>query len=155
MPKLKDEGYEFVTVSGLFMAQRVLPKAGYYYDSVRRNVAPDYETEEILYSSDGSGGSVIRIGTEKLRTMTEDTALCVRYEGKRTPVVMLKASGGKTAMAQPNPSSDDRESALFTYSDLTASMEADDLSALDMCMLSQTENVCVIKSVELVRKTHS
>ena len=155
VPKLKDEGYEFVTVSGLFRAQRVVPKAGYYYDSVRRNAAPDYETEEILYSGDVSGGSVIRIDTEKLRTMTEDTALCVRYDGKRTPVMMLKTSGEKTAMAQPNPSSDDRENALFTYSDLTASMEADDLSALDMCMLSQTENFCVIKSVELVRKTDS
>ena len=154
VPALKKEGVEFLTVSGLFEVQRVKPKAGYIYDYVRRNAAPDYESTDVLYENDGSGDvNLVRLDAEKIGSISEDMALGITYEGLRAPVITLSSSGSGKKLVQVMPSSDDRETAVFTREDLLEAMETDDLSGLDSCMFAPNGIGCSVRSVEILRKT--
>lgn len=142
VPKLKEQGFRFVTVSELFEEKGVEPTPGTVYRHVAENLKGRYQKSEQIFSggemtsgdwNHWADAAVLELS--KVKGMTKGQALWVEYESTSSPCLILQSWSGGAGWVQAIPTSDDGKTAIFTYEDLLEQFGAKDLSKLNACSL--------------------
>ncbi|MCR4947460.1 MAG: polysaccharide deacetylase family protein [Lachnospiraceae bacterium] len=142
IPEMKENGFEFVTVSELFNIKGVEPHPGSVYRHISENLTGKYTPAREIFTggeltsgdwSNWTDAAVLDIN--ELKAMSEGQALWVEYDSVANPCLILQSWSGGEGWVQVTPSSDDGSTAIFTYEDLLSQFKADSFSRLNACMI--------------------
>ncbi|MBQ9140920.1 MAG: polysaccharide deacetylase family protein, partial [Lachnospiraceae bacterium] len=127
IPKLRDEGFEFVTVSQLFAARGMEALDGTVYRHVGENLANKYEVVKNLFTGENTASgdwsnwqTAVDLDKAAVASMTDGQAIQVEYKATVGPCLILQSWSGGPGWVQMTPSSDDGKTAIFTYEDMVA-----------------------------------
>ena len=159
VPKLKEKGFRFVTVSGLLEAKGVDPKAGTVYRHVAENLMGLYQKTEQLFS-DGKLTSgdwnnwtdAAVLDAARLKKMQAGQGLWVEYDSASAPCLILQSWSGGAGWVQMTPTSDDGRTAIFTYEDMLEQFGAEDLKRLDACVIRPVGANLTVLSVDVATR---
>jgi len=159
VPKLKEKGFRFVTVSGLLEAKGVDPKAGTVYRHVAENLMGLYQKTEQIFS-DGKLTSgdwnnwtdAAVLDAAGLKKMQAGQGLWVEYDSASAPCLILQSWFGGAGWVQMTPTSDDGRTAIFTYEDMLEQFGAEDLKRLDACVIRPVGANLTVLSVDVATR---
>lgn len=137
MPKLVEQGYEFVTLTELFERQGESPRHGILYSNVAKYPCAGYTLYQNL--ADGAE-SQIALDRTLLQSLGDDYAIEVDYESDGYPPVaaLQKWSGASPIWQTVQPFYSNGEKAVFLASDLLTALAALDVTYTDLDGISLT-----------------
>ena len=121
MPKLVEQGYEFVTLTELFERQGETPRRNMIYTNVAKYPCADYSLKQSL---ENSAADQVPLDRELLKSLGEDYAIEVNYKSAGTaPVISLQKWSGDVIWQAVQPFYANGETAVFLASDLLPVLE--------------------------------
>ena len=121
MPKLVEQGYEFVTLTELFERQGETPRRNMIYTNVAKYPCADYTLKQAL---ENSAADQVPLDRELLKSLGEDYAIEVNYKSAGTaPVIALQKWSGDVIWQAVQPFYANGETAVFLASDLLPVLE--------------------------------
>ena len=121
MPKLVEQGYEFVTLTELFERQGETPRRNMIYTNVAKYPCADYTLKQAL---ENSAADQVPLDRELLQSLGEDYAIEVNYKSAGTaPVIALQKWSGDVIWQAVQPFYANGETAVFLASDLLPVLE--------------------------------
>ena len=121
MPKLVEQGYEFVTLTELFERQGETPRRNMIYTNVAKYPCADYSLKQSL---ENSAADQVPLDRELLKSLGEDYAIEVNYKSAGTaPVIALQKWSGDVIWQAVQPFYANGETAVFLASDLLPVLE--------------------------------
>ena len=121
MPKLVEQGYEFVTLTELFERQGETPRRNMIYTNVAKYPCADYTLKQVL---ENSAADQVPLDRELLKSLGEDYAIEVNYKSAGTaPVISLQKWSGDVIWQAVQPFYANGETAVFLASDLLPVLE--------------------------------
>ncbi len=157
IPKLKEEGFAFVTVSQLFAARGMEPLEGTVYRHIGENLSSKYEIVSNLFTGENSASgdwsnweTAVELDKTVVAAMTEEQAIKVEYQSTVGPCLILQSWTGGPEWIQMTPSSDDGKTAIFTYEDIIAAYDGP-LENLDAVLVRPYGADITVTSVDLMQ----
>ena len=154
MPKLVEQGYEFVTLTELFERQGEQPKGHILYSQVAKYPCKKYSVHEEL-SSDSADR--VSLDKDKLKELGDNYAIEVEYscDTGYPPVIALQRWSSQPAVwqtVQPFYSNGDR--AVFLASDLNSALEQLDvkIEELDGIALTPYTGDIILSNAKIMVK---
>jgi len=159
MPKLVEQGYEFVTVSELFERQGETPKEELIYTYVNKYPCLDYNFERNLFNGEVTGDSsagcwsdINVFDSAELSELGDLYAIEVDYEGVYAPQIALQRWTGTPIWATVEPAYSNGETACFLAEDILNGLEAAgvDYADLDRITLRPSNGTMTLKNIDLL-----
>lgn len=158
IPQLRENGFEFVTVSTLFEEKDMEAVAGTVYRSVKQNLSGEYQSVENLFTGSnsvsgdwGNWTTAVDLSVEKVASLKEGQAIKVEYQSTIGPCLILQSWSGGPNWIQMTASSDDGSTAIFTYEDIVAAYGGT-LETLNASMIRPYGADITVTSVDVVEK---
>lgn len=129
LPTLKEQGYEFVTLTELFEKKERTPEHGVCYLEVQKHPCKDFNESQQLFSGSVSGNKdwdgwnkEILLDGAMLDAMTSPFTIEVEYESEQPPVIVLHRwkSSEDSFWVPVKPAYYDTKNACFRSEDLHA-----------------------------------
>ncbi len=162
IPELKEQGYEFVTLTELFERQGETPKNNIMYDRVSKYPCAEYTQHRNIYTGEAKGdsswsgwGETAVFDPDELTALGTDFAVEVKCSGTYPPVVVLQRWNGTPIWCPVQPEYYNGEKACIMGEDITAALEAQGVtySDLDKIVLYPYNGTLTVTSVDLLVKT--
>lgn len=157
-PILKEQGFAFVTVSQLFKARGYEAVSGSAYRNVGVNLADKYEVTENLFTGENRASgdwnnweTAVELSVDKVKPMKEGDAVKVDYQSSMAPCIIMQSWSGGPSWIQMTPSSDNGQSAVFTYEDMFAAY-GEEFSSLDAVLVRPYGADLTATSVDMMTK---
>ena len=158
IPKLKEEGFAFVTVSQLMEEKRMEPAAGIVYRKIKKNLLAEYKEVKNFFTGENSASgdwsnweTAVDLNVADMKAVTTGQGITVKYKGAAGPCLILQSWSGGPNWIQMTPSSDDGTTALFTYEDMIAAYGGE-LTNLNASMVRPCGADLTVTEVNLVGK---
>jgi len=162
MPKLVEQGYEFVTVSELFERQGETPKEELIYTYVTKYPCTDYTLKRNLFSGEATGDSssgdwsnINVFDAQELKELGDSYAIEVDYEGVYSPQIALQRWTGTPIWQTVTPSYSNGEKACFLAEDILSALEAVDVdyTDLDRITIRPSNGTMTLTNMDLLVKS--
>ncbi len=158
IPQLRENGFEFVTVSSLFEEKDMEPVDGTVYRSIKQNLSGEYQSVENLFTGSNSVSgdwnnwtTAVDLSIDKVASLKEGQAIKVEYQATIGPCLILQSWSGGPNWIQMTASSDDGSTAIFTYEDIIAAYGGT-LETLNASMIRPYGADITVTSVDIVGK---
>lgn len=156
IPLLREQGFEFVTVSQLFEAKGMEALEGSVYRHIGENLSGKYVVEKNLFTGENTASgdwnnweTAVDLNKADVAAMAEGQALQVEYQSTVGPCLILQSWSGGPGWVQMVPSSDDGKTAIFTYEDMVEAYGGP-LEHLDAAMVRPYGADLTVTSVDLL-----
>lgn len=157
-PILKEQGFAFVTVSQLFKARGYEAVPGSAYRNVGINLANEYNVTENLFTGENKASgdwnnweTAVELSVDKIKAMKEGDAVKVEYQSSMAPCIIMQSWSDGPSWIQMTPSSDNGQSAVFTYEDMLAAY-GEDFASLDAVLVRPFGADLTATSVDMMTK---
>ncbi|MBR6419726.1 MAG: polysaccharide deacetylase family protein [Oscillospiraceae bacterium] len=161
MPKLKAEGYEFVTLSELFRLQGETPKDYLLYTYVTKYPCTDYVLKENLFKGEVTGTqsdavwqTAVQLDLQTIADLGDSWAIEIRCTGMYSPVINLQKWSGEAIWRSVEPSYYNGETACFLASDVQAALDelGVQLTDLDRIGIAPYSGALTMTQADLLEK---
>ncbi len=153
LPKLKAEGYEFVTLSELFSRQGETPQHGRLYSNVTKYPCTEYSLYQEISSEDTER---IILDSAVLATLGDNYAIEVDYSGnEHPPVIALQKWTDNAGIWKPvQPCYDNGSKACFLAEDVLSALQELHMSynELDRVCISPPWDSITLSNAKLLTK---
>lgn len=143
IPTLKEEGYEFVTLTELFERQGETPVEDQLYSEVTKYPCRNYTVYKNIFKGEFTGdtsspewGKIAEFDRSKLESLGDDYAIEVDYKGVYQPVIALQKWSGDALFCSVQPSYYNGKRACFLSSDIQSALKENDVSYTELNRIS-------------------